>query len=560
VIVNLLLALSLAVAPQRPRQPAETPVQQETQRESPPNARSDPPPVPPSPPVPVAPSVPTATSFPTAAASPSPPDQPFCSGEYADDMSALQSRARAFEERQPAYTFCIRTTAVYECPFYGSDGNLRRVRKRVVAHGTGFAYRQQDGGTLLLTNDHVAEWPVATDDDHTVDGVPIGCRRVSDALKIVDGESDEYAADDIPLTRVVTDPQMDVAVLRARVVLPVMPWKIGRSAALRERNVVNVRGFPLGVINADNVGKVVSAFDHDDFKEWDHDDFVVDALLSAGNSGSPVFGVSCKTGELELVGVYHAAYSQASALNVVIGIDQVRDLMTTLRRTPRARTDGIALDAAGRSVLGSVGSAPPDPFFAFGSLVAVVRSRADGALIFEVFSPDFPVETWPLLVLEDPPAAVLDAFGTFGRVWIGNRLGLKPYARSDLDADAQGQLSRMLDALRRDAIAAFRYRSAEAASEGSKERFQQTEHIEKELRRSIASHREQAQAASDLADRLGPVPGERVVSLGDALVVPAAPAVTQTTVVTVTQSVPTPPSGSVTGPKPDTSPRPAQSQ
>ncbi len=183
-------------------------------------------------------------------------------------------------------TFCVRTSATYECPFYGPDGSLRRVRKRVVAHGTGFAYRQQDGGTLILTNEHVAGWPVATDDDHPVDGVPAGCRRVSDSLKIVDGEGDQYEPDDVPLTRVVADPQLDVAVLKARVALPVMPWKIGRSASLRERNVVNVRGFPLGIIKADNVGKVVSAFDHDDFKEWEHDDFVVDALLAAGNSGS----------------------------------------------------------------------------------------------------------------------------------------------------------------------------------------------------------------------------------------------------------------------------------
>ena len=158
---------------------------------------------------------------------------------------------REFEERQPPYTFCIRTTAVYECPFYGSDGELRRIRRRVVAHGTGFAYRRQDAATLLLTNDHVAEWPVATTDERKVEGVPAGCRRVSDALKIVDGEDDRYEPDDVPLTRVVVDPQLDVAVLKAATALPVMPWKIGRSAALRERDVVNVRGVPLGVIRAD---------------------------------------------------------------------------------------------------------------------------------------------------------------------------------------------------------------------------------------------------------------------------------------------------------------------
>ncbi len=449
-----------------------------------------------------------------------PQGHPYCSGDYAEDMAALQPRAREFEERQPAYTFCIRTSAVYECPFYGADGNLRRIRRRVVAHGTGFAYRQQEGGTLILTNEHVADWPLATDDEHQVDGVPTGCRKVSDALEIVDGESDRYEPDDIPLTRVVADPQLDVAVLKARAALPIIPWKIGRSAAVRERDVVNVRGFPLGVIKADNVGKVVSAFDHDDYKDWDHDDFVVDALLSAGNSGSPVFAVSCLTGELELVGIFHAAYSQASALNVVIGIDQVRDLMTTLRRTARARPDPDTLDGARRKVLMASAMAEPDPHFPLGSLVASIRERPDGALLFEVFSPGYPVETWPLLVVEDSPGASPDSFGALGRVWIGNRFGLKASARADLDSDAQAQLSRVLDALRRDAIAAFRYRAAEAAAGGSKEHFQQTERLEKALRSAIAAHRDQAQAVSDLSDRLGPSSEERTVALSDILAVP----------------------------------------
>ena len=87
--------------------------------------------------------------------------------------------------------------------------------------------------------------------------------------------------------------------LKAHALLPILPWKVGRSADLKERNVVDVRGFPLGAFKATNVGKVVSTFDHDDEKDWDHVDFVVDAQLSPGNSGSPVLAVSCKTGEPE---------------------------------------------------------------------------------------------------------------------------------------------------------------------------------------------------------------------------------------------------------------------
>ena len=249
----------------------------------------------------------------------------YCHGDYADDFSALLPKARELEQELAAYTFAIRTSATYECPSYGTDGNLKRKKRRVVAHGTGFSYRQENGETLLLTNEHVAEWPAVTDEEHPVEDVPPGCKRVADALKIVDNDSDSYEGDDIPLTRVVADPQLDIAVLKAKGLLPVLPWKIGRSADLKERNVVDVRGFPLGVFKATNVGKVVSAYDHDNFRDWDHDDFIVDALLSPGNSGSPVFAISCKTGEFELVGVYHAGYTHGSALNVVVGIDQVRE-------------------------------------------------------------------------------------------------------------------------------------------------------------------------------------------------------------------------------------------
>ena len=75
-------------------------------------------------------------------------------------------------------------------------------------------------------------------------------------------------------------------------------------------------------------GKVVNPYDRDQEQGWDHVDFVIDALLSEGNSGSPVLAASCKSRELELVGVYHAGYKGHSALNVVVGIDQLAEFMT----------------------------------------------------------------------------------------------------------------------------------------------------------------------------------------------------------------------------------------
>lgn len=431
-------------------------------------------------------------------------------------------RAREYE-RQP-YSYAVRNTATYECLSYSTDANVKRTRKRAVLHGTAFAYKQVNGETLLITNQHIAEWPAVTDEEHPVDGVPAGCKKLADQLRIVDSESDAYERDDIALSRVVSDAQLDVAILKSHTLLNVLPWKVGRSAGLRERNVVEVRGFPLGAFQATNVGKVTSAYDRDTYHEWDHEDFVVDALLSSGNSGSPVLAVSCKTGEFELVGVYHAGYAEGSAMNVVVGIDQVRDMMTTLKRTPRSHGDGtVALAARDRARLQAVTHGPAESFFPFGSLTAAVQRRSDGALLFQVMSRDFPLKAHPLLVLEDlPPApAAEDNFGDLGRAWFGGPAGLKSSARSDLDADTQALLQRILDTLRRDALQTFALRAAAREASSSRERFDQVSRSERTLRRIIASRRDQAQYVSELAEKFSPHGADSAVTLADAFAVPA---------------------------------------
>ncbi len=459
------------------------------------------------------------------AVTPSPPPvsgASYCAGEYADDFSALLPKARELEQQVGAYTFCIRTSATYECPSYGPDGNLRRKKVHVSAHGTGFAYRQQAGETLLLTNQHVAEWPAVTDEEHPVDDVPVGCKRVADSLKIVDDTTDTYEADDLPLSRVVVDPMLDIAVLKAKTLLPVLPWKLGRSAGLKERNVVDVRGFPLGVLKATNVGKVTSAYARDSYKDWDHDDFVIDALLSPGNSGSPVFAISCKTGEFELVGVYHAGYTRGSALNVVIGIDQVRDLMTTLKRSARAHSDvSLTLDGAARARLVAATKQALDAYFPLGPMAAAVHVREDGALVFEVLNRDFPFRAYPAVVLEDLPPTEAQSFGLPGRVWFGNRQGLKAYARADLDADTQSQLAKLLEGLRGDSVASVALHAADHDAASSREKHEGTERLEKALQRASASYADVAQAAVELADRLGPAQGEPSVDFTATLVPPA---------------------------------------
>jgi serine protease Do len=299
-------------------------------------------------------------------------------------------------------------------------------------------------------------------------------------------------------------------------VLPTLPWKIGRSAGLRERNIVDIRGFPLGAFKATNEGKVISAYDRDEYRDWSHDDFVIDALLSQGNSGSPVLAMSCKTGEFELVGVFHAGYTRGSALNVVVGIEQIRDLMTTLKRSPRRDSAPPPADTQGRLGLMAGLRASSSAYFPFGGSTALASLREDGAVVFEVLNHDFPLRSHPVLVVEDLPGAPGE-FGALGRVWFGNALGLKRYSRSDLDAEAQGLVVRVLDALRRDAQATLTFQAIDREAGASRERHDQVARLERALRKTTASRQDLSQLALDAAERLAPVSGELPAPLFEAL-------------------------------------------
>ena len=441
---------------------------------------------------------------PAAAQSPA-----YCGGEYAEDLASMSPHAHELEKQTGTYSYAVRASATYECVSYGSDGNLKRTRNSVIGYGTAFGYRRDGADTLLLTNDHVAGWPAVTDGDHTVDGVQAGCKRVSESLAIVDDDHDDYAADDIPLVRVVTDPALDVAVLRAHATLGVIPWRIGKSSALASRDAVEVKGFPLGEFRATNVGKVISAYAHDDQGDWSHDDFVVDALLTSGGSGSPVLAVSCKTGELELVGIFHARYRNASALNVVVAIDQVRDLMSTLKRSPHP--DGsVEPDGTARARLADAVRHDADPpFFEIGANTASIAVRDDGALVYSLYASDFPRTPQPVLVLEDLPPAAGDAraFGRLGTVASRADGTTRTWSPASLDAEGQSTFAHALALFRQDALAAFDLRAADASAGQSRATFERAAKQRRALGRLLDSQHEVVQAILDEVGRLpSPVP------------------------------------------------------
>ncbi len=439
-----------------------------------------------------------------------PRQKPYCSGTYADTFSALSNGAIELSNKaEGSFSHCLRNVTTYECLSYASDGSIHRSKRQATSHGTAFAYRHQGSETLLLTNQHVAEYPAVTDDDHQVTNVPPGCKRIADSLKIVDNERDTFEADDIPLTRVVVDQALDMAVVRAKAPLAVMPWKLGRSSALRERNVVEVRGFPLGAFRATVQGRVTSVYDHDDYRDWNHDDFIIDAQVSSGNSGSPVLAVNCESGEYELVGVFHADYSRGNSLNVVVHIDEVRELMTTLKRTGPTRSSDEPLTLAARRRLLEEAQENGPVFFPFGLVSAVARAREDGGLLFTVFPKDFPVKGWPVVVLESLEGG---GFGHLERLWFGNARGLKERRLQDLDEADRLVAEHSLEAMARTSLVVVQERALTVRATTSREAAEDLLRVDRELKRLVGQARDLSQAAVDAAERLGPTSADEALS------------------------------------------------
>jgi serine protease Do len=430
-----------------------------------------------------------------------------CEGEYGDSMQLQSLRTRETEQGpRGQYSYLVRSTARYECPFFGPDSKLRR--RRVVASelGSAFAYERVGNETYLLTNEHVASWPDVTDGLHRVDGVPEGCKRLDDKLRIVRDERDDFEPGQIPLTRVAVDPLLDAAVLKAPQVLNVIPYKIGKSASVRQGNAIRVRGFPLGVMQAVSEGKIVNPYDRDQEQGWDHVDFVVDALLSEGNSGSPVLAVSCATRELELVGMYHAGYKGHSALNVIVGIDQLAELMRRKKRVPRALSDaGNGLGAKERGRFVEALNQSSLPLFEFGGTVVRVEDH-DGTLVYHFYGKQFPLDDRRALVIEDLPKD--GSFGEVGRLFVPGpsvASGVGPWRAwppGALGMDERDLLARTVDSLRVEVQHTLDYRRA-LSNPGSAEDRRRGRDLSRAIARDAVLARDLAGSLLEVADRLG---------------------------------------------------------
>jgi serine protease Do len=214
-----------------------------------------------------------------------------------------------------------------------------------------------------------------------------------------------------------------------------------------------------------------------------------------------VLALSCRTGQLELVGMYHAGYKEASALNVVVGIDQLRDFMSKKRRITRTPSDSPVLAAAERTHLEEGLAETSLPIFEFGGL-PVLAERADDSLRYHVYGRNFPIDDRRLAILEDRP--VSGKFGELARLYVRGDGGWRESAAGGLGEDDRDLLVRLGDALHRHMLRVLEYRRMLANQKGTPEERHRGRELQKALDRHAVAERELVTNFMDLVERLAP--------------------------------------------------------
>jgi len=223
--------------------------------------------------------------------------------------------------------------------------------------------------------------------------------------------------------------------------------------------------------------------------------------LGSAGSGSPVFALSCQTRELELVGVVHASRERAHR---VVAIDQVRELMETLRPTNPNHGDA-PLTSEARAMIRSGIAANPLPFFPFAGRTARIEVQSDGSFVFQLMRAEFPARAEIAVALRDvpgPSVGVLDAVGATsgGWVWI-----------EELEAGHQALAGRLLELLRRQCLRTLDYREALARSAASPEEARRAALLARELASSDEKIRKLVEDMEKVVSRLTKASGPRLL-------------------------------------------------
>jgi hypothetical protein len=217
--------------------------------------------------------------------------------------------------------------------------------------------------------------------------------------------------------------------------------------------------------------------------------------------------------------MYHAGYKEASALNVVIGIDQLREFMLKKRRVPRASSEGPVVGAAERKRLEVTLGTEALPLFELGGL-HVLAERSGDQLLYHLYGRNFPLDDRRLAVLEDDRSS--GKFGEFGRLFVRGEGGWRAFATVALHEEDHDLLDRLGDAVRLHILRVLEYRRV-LASKGASEERRRGRELLKTLERQAQPERELVVNFVELVERLAPG-REGAPLVGGAVVDAGAPA------------------------------------
>ena len=228
--------------------------------------------------------------------------------------------------------YIIRNVAKYEAKI-DIDGKERRHRGYGGSYGTAMAYKQENGRTYLVTNEHVVSNPKS-------EVGPLGnYKNMGERIEILDSKEaseDKFKKDDI-LTRVeAKSKSKDIAVISTDKLITYYTGEVGDSSTVKNGDKILIVGFPLAVTKVHSNGEITSADFVDEYEpfEWNYNGFLLNAPISPGNSGSPVFKINSEIkgkNNYSWIGQIHATFTGGQLMNLGIDINDYKGLLENLK-------------------------------------------------------------------------------------------------------------------------------------------------------------------------------------------------------------------------------------
>ena len=319
------------------------------------------------------------------------------------------------------------------------------------------------------------------------------------------------AGADRRFTRVAVDPLLDAAILKANQKLTVLPYKIGKSAGLRQGNAVEVRGFPLGVMQA-----VVERQGREPLRSGPgaglgprrlrHRRAAVGGELGQPGAGGLLQVARSGAGRRLSRRLQGARRAQRR------GRDRPADRVHAQEEAHAARlaTEGGpgASAAADRARVKEALEAGTLPLFDFGGLVVRVErpTAVRSSITSTAGSSRSTIGGWP--VIEDLPKERrlrrgwrACGFGDLGRLWVPGRRLARVAARARWAPRSTSCSTRVGDSIRLQILHTVDYRQA-LANPGSAEERRRGRDLSRAIARDVPVARDLAANLLETVDRL----------------------------------------------------------